>query len=78
MSEMTFMAKASLMSPLRKYRIDKGWKLKQAAPFFKISVSYLSDLETGTAAMTVKMARKISARTKGELTVLELLGLVEA
>lgn len=63
-------------TPLRQYRIDRGWKLKQAAKYFGISVSHLSDLETGKSKPSVTAAAKLSKKT--EIPAVVLLGLESA
>ncbi len=60
---------------LRRYRKEKGWTLEQAAKRFNLSVSYLSELETGVMPMTLGAAKKIAA--KSDLSVIDLLGLKE-
>lgn len=60
---------------LRDYRKSKGWTLEKAAKRFGLSLSYLSELETGAMPMTLAAAKKIAA--KSDLSVIELLGLKE-
>ena len=60
---------------LRDYRKSKGWTLEKAAKRFGLSLSYLSELETGAMPMTLAAAKKIAA--KSDLGVIELLGLKE-
>lgn len=60
---------------LRDYRKSKGWTLEKAAKRFGLSLSYLSELETGTMPMTLGAAKKIAA--KSDLSVIDLLGLKE-
>ena len=60
---------------LREYRKSRDWTLEQAASKFKLSLSYLSELETEVAPMTLAAAKKIEAATKGELSAIALLGL---
>lgn len=66
----------SKKSPLRQYRADKGWTLEEAAKRWGISVSYLSELETGGAEPSKKMAIKLSKKT--EISVSVLMGLESA
>jgi DNA-binding XRE family transcriptional regulator len=60
---------------LRDYRKSKGWTLEKAAKRFGLSLSYLSELETGAMPMTLAAAKKIAA--KSDLSIIELLGLKE-
>lgn len=66
------------VSPLRKFRKEKGWKLKDAAPKLGVSLSYLSELETGKAKFTVELAQQFERKSKGELKAIVLLGLESA
>lgn len=61
------------VSPLRSFRISKGWKLTKAAGHFGISVSHLSELETGKSKPSVEVAAKLAKKTK--IPVMVLLGL---
>lgn len=63
-------------SMLRDYRKSKGWTLEKAAKRFGLSLSYLSELETGAMPMTLAAAKKIAA--KSDLSVIGLLGLKES
>ena len=60
---------------LREYRKANDWTLETAAKKFGLSLSYLSELETDVAPMTLAAAKKIEAATQGKLTAIALLGL---
>lgn len=64
------------VSPLRQFRINKGWKLERAAHHFGISVSHLSELETGKARPSIELAAKLARKT--DITANKLLGLEDA
>ena len=66
---------------LRDYRKAQGWTLEQASSKFKISLSYLSEIETGKREMTLHVARKIEAATRRlepKLRAIDLLGMRES
>jgi hypothetical protein len=46
-----------LLRMLREYRKEKGWTLEKAAKRFGLSLSYLSELETGAMPMTLGAAK---------------------
>lgn len=50
-------------SPLRKLRADKGWTLEEASEKWGVSLSYLSELETGQATPSKDMAIRLSKKT---------------
>jgi transcriptional regulator with XRE-family HTH domain len=60
---------------LRQYRIKKGWTLEEASAAFGLSLSYLSELETGKTPMTLTAARKIETATSRKIKAVDLLGL---
>lgn len=63
-------------SPLRSYRDEKGWTLAEASDKWGVSLSYLSELETGEAEPSKKMAMKLSKKTG--ISVAVLMGLESA
>lgn len=50
-------------SALRQYRKNKGWTLEEASKRFDVSLSYLSELETGEATPSKALAEKLSKKT---------------
>lgn len=57
-------------SALREYRANKGWTLEEAAARFGVSLSYLSEIETGKAEPSKKTATKLSKKTGISVAVL--------
>lgn len=59
---------------LKQYRESRNWNLTEAAKAFGLSKSYLSELENGRS-VSLKAARQIEQKTRGELKAAELLNL---
>lgn len=63
-------------SPLRQLRSDKGWTLEEASSKWGVSLSFLSELETGKSEPSKKMAIRLSKKTG--ISVPVLMGLENA
>jgi DNA-binding XRE family transcriptional regulator len=62
------------MNLLTEYRIKNGLSVINFAKIIGVSRTHVYELESGTTP-SVKLAKKIKAKTNGELNALELLGL---
>lgn len=51
------------VSPLRQFRKSKDWTLEEASDKLGVSISYLSELETGEATPSKVMAIRLAKKT---------------